>query len=126
MGLVIKLLPFVAIAFFWYRAPAQATRMLKMFANGPNAVLTTMNIRNAADAISMDVRYGSSCPMDVSRYLQDSMSGRNRRPDLDGWGNPYVLEGCPQRPALRSCGPDATCDTDDDLVVEISVKGRES
>lgn len=64
---------------------------------------------------------GGATPPDVSEWLELNYDRGARPASQDVFGTPYLVERGETRNSmlLRSCGPDARCHTQDDLVVSL-------
>jgi hypothetical protein len=123
MGLLARILPLAALAYFWVHMPSRVKVLGRTVLNGPKAVMTSMDMDSARTALAMEFLNNERWPGDISSFLQVNVQGVEH-PDRDRWGTPYRLENVPEDPVLVSCGADTAYSTADDMRVKIIRKKK--
>ena len=123
MGLLYRLLPLAALAYFWSHAPTRVKTLASALVNGPKVMMTSVDMDTARNAIALEYTSTERFPSDVGSFLQSNINGLEH-PELDRWGSPYRLENVPEDPVLISSGPDTSFSTADDLNVRVIHKKR--
>lgn len=84
-----------------------------------------LEMRSYEPALRKQIADESRPPRDLSAWLDERFPPKGGRPaSQDLFGNPYRVERDRTLGwVLRSCGPDAVCHTDDDLISALSGAG---
>lgn len=115
IGMLIKLAPVV----FAVGAAAQGGDKLGGLMSPVLNVARTMRaqseISGMVKVLRLDLIADQPLPRNFSAYLERNMDSQGGDVTLDPWETPYQLVKEDGAVIVRSCGPDAEADTEDDL-----------
>jgi len=90
-------------------------------------VKTQMEMRSLVQAMRIDYIFSKKLPRqrELQKYARDKIDSQGTDPALDGWGTPWQITKIAGDSFLLSCGPDKSCNTEDDIEqIIVNAKGR--
>ncbi len=90
--------------------------------NWGHGMVTRSNLDTLARELEVDYRFDGHFPPDLRPWIRETLRhGPDEDPSLDFWAQPFELTrdngGVRGAYDLRSCGPDKSCSTRDDIAV---------
>ena len=81
-------------------------------------IRTQIEVGGIRDAVYSEYRYAHKYPNNFSAFIEKIMESNDDNRDIscDYWGSPWELEKSKGEFLIRSCGPDRSCGTSDDIV----------
>ena len=111
-----RLLPVALVVFVLFHGSDKVQEIVERVKDVFLEVKTSLELSGIARNLRPRIIIGDAPPYDFRKYLRDNMKSIDSDPSLDPWESPYQLVYDDERNLwVISCGPDGTCDTEDDL-----------
>ncbi|GAB4293073.1 MAG: hypothetical protein Kow0090_07260 [Myxococcota bacterium] len=116
--LLFKLGPIAAMFYMGANGSEAITANLGNLTEIVGVIRTQMEVGSISDAIYQEYRYDHKFPRNFEAFLRKNVESKDENRDVtkDYWGTPFKLEVGNDEFYIRSCGPDTSCGTEDDIV----------